>query len=103
MSDPKNAIDLGHVQVLTEASHEIARLWVTHKGPSTVFINAHSMPDPVMFGMLLADAAHHGAKAYAQAHGITEEEAHDRIWQGLELERESSGELETIDPTGVKH
>jgi hypothetical protein len=100
VSDPGNAIKLGKPERLGEDSYEIARLWVTHNGPSTVYINAHTLRDPALFGMLLADTAHHGARAYAAMYGIAEEEALAKIWQGLDSERGgSSGELETIEST----
>jgi hypothetical protein len=102
MSEPKNSMNLAGVTVLSDTdSVEIARLWVTNRGPSTVFINAGPLADPVMFGMLLADTAHHGAKAYAQQYGISEEEALSRIWQGLDLERnDPSGSMEHANPFG---
>lgn len=97
MSEPKNVIKLGKPELLGDTSHEIARLWVTHNGPSTAYINSYVMPDPSLYGMLLADAAHHGARAYAKMHGSTVEEALARIWEGLDAERESSGTFEAID------
>lgn len=100
MNDPTNAIRMGQTDRLGETSHEIARLWVTHDGPSTVYINVQLLRDPRLFGMLLADAAHHGARAYARTWGITEAEALSLIWQGLDAERTSSGEFETIETDG---
>jgi hypothetical protein len=77
-----------------EQAFEIARLWVSHRGPSMIYMNAHVMPDPRMFGMLVADTAMQGAKAYAQAHGISETEAMARIWEGLDAERANhSGDI----------
>jgi hypothetical protein len=102
MSEPKNRIDLDGVEVLSaDHSVEIARLWVTDRGPSTVFINAGPLADPFAFGVLLADTAHHAAKAYAKAHGMTEEEALAKIWEGLDAERaDPSGNMEHKDPFG---
>jgi hypothetical protein len=105
MSEPKNRIDLDGVQVLSaDQSVEIARLWVTDRGPSTVFINAGPLADPMAFGVLLADTAHHGARAYARQYGISEEEALAAIWRGLDAERgDPSGSMEHTDPFGRKH
>lgn len=102
MSEPANRIDLAGVQVLSPTdSVEIARLWVTNRGPSTVFINAHPLADPFAFGVLLADTAHHAAKAYAAAHGMSEAEALAKIWEGLDAERgDPSGSMEHQDPFG---
>ena len=46
-------------------------------------------PDPVTFGIALADAARHGAKAWSHAVGCSEEEALERIYWGLDAERGS--------------
>jgi len=101
MTEPLNDISLSGVTVLSDKSIEIARLWVTNGGGSTVFISAQRMPDASMFGMLLADTAGHAANAYASALGITPEEALERIWSGLDKERAApSGSMELADPFG---
>jgi len=103
MTEPTNAIPLAGVTVLGEKSIEVARLWVTDGGGSTVFIDARRMPDASMFGMLLADTAGHAANAYAGALGITPEEALERVWAGLDKERAApSGSMELTDPFGKK-
>ena len=103
MTEPANAINLEGVKVLSDQSVEIARLWVTNGGGSTVFIDARRMPDAGMFGMLLADTANHAANAYASALGITPEEAIERIWAGMDGERNNpSGSMELTDPFGKK-
>jgi hypothetical protein len=96
MTDHKNQIRMNPAAPLSDDSYEIARLWVTDQGPSTAFINARTLPDPAMFGMLLGDAAHHGARAYAEALGISIDEASARIWEGIDGERDSTGEIETV-------
>ena len=101
MTEPKNAIPLAGVQVLSDESVEIARLWVTNGGGSTVFIDARRMPDAAMFGMLLADTAGHAANAYAAALGISVEDAMKRVWSGMDKERAApSGSMELTDPFG---
>jgi hypothetical protein len=103
MTEPANSIQLAGVQVLGDTSVEIARLWVTNGGGSTVFIDARRMPDAAMFGMLLADTAGHAANAYAKALGISHEEALKRVWDGMDAERNTpSGSLELTDPFGKK-
>ena len=93
----RNSIDIS-ASPPPEQAIEIARLWVEHQGPSFAYINAHVMPDPAMYGMLMADAARHGAKAYAQATGISETEAMARIWEGFDRERsDHSGDLTLSD------
>ena len=101
MTEPLNNIPLDGVSVLSDASVEIARLWVTNGGGSTVFISAQRMPDAAMFGMLLADTAGHAANAYAAALGITPAEALERVWSGLDKERANpSGSMELANPFG---
>ena len=51
--------------------------------------------------MAMVDAIGHGAKAYAHALGIPEEEAHARIWEGLDAERANPTDTpREIDPDG---
>ena len=102
MNEHKNAIRMNPAAPLGDDSFEIARLWVTDQGPSTAYINARMLPDPAFFGMLLGDAAHHGAHAYAEALGISVEEATAKIWAGIDGERESSGEFEQFEGEGNK-
>lgn len=53
-------------------------------------VNPHALAaDPAVFGIALADAVRHGAKAWSQAVGCSEEEALERIWWGLDAERSS--------------
>jgi hypothetical protein len=89
MSEPRNAINLAGVEALAGDSREIARLWVTHRGPATIFINPGHLADPAMFGMLLVDTARHAARAYAQAQGRDESEMLTRLWQGFDTERDT--------------
>lgn len=71
-----------------EHGPEFLRMTATADGPVTCVINPHALAaDPAVFGIALADAARHGAKAWAQAVGCSEEEALERIWWGLDAER----------------
>ncbi|MFC7537953.1 DUF5076 domain-containing protein [Sphingomonas sp. GCM10030256] len=93
------AINVASQREALADSTEIARLWVEDGGPGTFFINAHKMPEPEMFGMMMADAIRHGARAYAHALEISEAEAEAMIWQGLDEERAGDGDnMTTIDP-----
>lgn len=104
MDHLKNAINLDHVDVLQGDAREIARLWVTHRGPATVFLNTSHLADPAMIGMLLVDTARHAARAYAQSRGMDEEEAMERIWQGFDAERGApSSELRAPDGEDSQH
>ena len=69
---------------------EFLRMTAAPDGPVTCVINPHALaPDPAVFGIALADAARHGAKAWALAVGCSEEDALERIWWGLDAERAS--------------
>ena len=57
-------------------SLEFARLWAEPEAGMTAIIEPRNLgADPFLFGMALVDAARHGAKAYAQAVNISEEDA----------------------------
>lgn len=73
-----------------EQSTEVARLWVEDNGPATCLIQPDKLAEPEMFGMLMTDTVRHGARAYAQCYGLSEEEALERIWRGVEMEREKN-------------
>jgi hypothetical protein len=72
-------------------SQEFLRMWSGKDGPATCFINPAALgADPFLLGLAVVDIIGHGAKAYAQAVGITEQEAKARIWEGLNAERSHS-------------
>jgi len=80
------AISIGEYDFL-DASVEVARLWVEDNGPATCIIQPERLSEPEMFGMLIVDAVRHGARAYSQCYGMSEEEALTRIWKGVDMER----------------
>lgn len=63
-------------------------MWIEHKGRATFFIQPDRIDGPEMFGMLMTDCVRHAALAFSQSLGISETEAADRIWQGLDAERD---------------
>ncbi len=81
-------------------SREFARFWSEPDGPLTCIIEPRALgADPFLFGMAMVDAVGHGAKAYAHALGISEEQALARIWEGLDAERASpTDEPREIEP-----
>ncbi len=89
---------------LLDKSVEVARLWVENEGPATCIIQPERLEEPEMFGMLMVDAIRHGARAFAQCYGLTEEDALRRIWQGVDAERgEPTSPLETIRNYGQNY
>jgi len=83
---PSAEIDLGGVPL--GGAQEFLRMW-NGQGVTCLIEPRALGADPALFGMALADAVRHGAKAYAHAVGISEAQALDRIWQGLDAERSS--------------
>ena len=69
-------------------SVEVARLWIENDGPATCLIQPDILAEPEMFGMLMVDTIRHAARAYSQCYGISEEDALQRIWAGLDAERD---------------
>jgi hypothetical protein len=72
------------------AAREFLRMSQSPTGDVTCVVDPFALAaDPAAFGLALADAARHGAKAWAQATDCTEEEALERIWWGFDAERAS--------------
>ena len=83
-------INLVPQAAMLEDSREFLRLWAKTDGPMLCFINPAQLgADPFLFGMALADAVRHGARAWARAVNIPVEHAEERIWEGLDAERAS--------------
>ncbi|HEX8554645.1 MAG TPA: DUF5076 domain-containing protein [Sphingomonas sp.] len=72
---------------LTPRSAEVLRVWITDRSGSTVLIAPDVLADAEMFGVLMADAIDHAAKAHAQALDMTQEQAATLIWRGLDRAR----------------
>ena len=69
---------------------EFLRMSTSPGGPVICVIDPRAIgPDPAAFGIALVDAIRHGAKAYAGAIGVSEENALERIWWGFDAERNS--------------
>lgn len=99
MSGKPTPIDLVPYADMLGDSREFLRVWAKQNGPVTCFINPVPIgADPLAFGMALVDCVRHGAKTYAQATGITEIEALERIWQGVEAERANPTDIATQYP-----
>ena len=100
--EPKNAIRLEDGDDLTDESYEVARVWITNNGGSSVWIAAWVMDDPVTFGHLMADTIRHGARAYATTYDIDEGAALQSIVDGVGDElREQFTEITTIQEGGL--
>lgn len=94
----KNAIagelDIGGAAHLLKGSSEFLRMWNRPGGDVTCLIDPAAIDaDPAVFGIALVDCIRHGARAYANAVGISEQHALERIWFGVDAERQSPTDL----------
>jgi len=87
-------LDISGATHLLGESSEFLRMWTAKGGKATCLIDAAALaPDPAVFGIALVDAVRHGARAWAQAVGISEEAALERIWFGFDAERNNPTDL----------
>lgn len=66
---------------------EVLRVWAAEGSPQQFTLQS-TWDDPAAWGLLLADLAHHAARAYA-ANGLSETAAFERIVAGLRAELEN--------------
>jgi hypothetical protein len=98
--NPDGQISLAGYDFL-ESSVEVARLWVENGGPATCIIQPERLSEPEMFGMLMVDTVRHAARAYSQCYGMPEGEALERVWAGLDAERDQhTTPLDTLQNYG---
>jgi hypothetical protein len=95
--DPRGAIALENGETLTDASVEVARIWITDGAGSAVWIDARVLEDPQVFGYLMADTIRHAARAYAGTWDMAEGDALQRIVAGVSEElRDQVSSITTI-------
>ena len=96
-------LDVGDLDGLREAS-EFLRMWSRPGGEVTCVIDPPALgADPMLFGMALADALRHGAKACAHAVNVSEDHAFARIRQGLDAELNNPTDTPRPITTGMMH
>ena len=95
--DHPNSIAQENGDVLTDASAEVARIWITDRAGSSVWIDAGLLEDPHVFGYLMADTMRHAARAYAGTWGVDVEAGLLAIVEGVgEQLRDQFGKIYTI-------
>ncbi|MGN6820052.1 MAG: DUF5076 domain-containing protein [Sphingomonas sp.] len=101
MTDKPIPIDLVPFADVLGGGREFLRAWT--KGDNTLsFVNPRPIgPDPAMFGLALVDIARDAAASYAKAIGIAEQEALERIWKGMDLERGAAPDDNALPPPVV--
>lgn len=89
-----NELDISSAAHLLQDSCEFLRMWAKPGGPATCLVDPAALgADPALFGIALVDCIRHGARAWANATGISEADALDRIWLGFDAERSSPTDL----------
>jgi hypothetical protein len=91
-------ITLGVLQGLPEEAWELARFWVTSER-SFVAVGRTKGWSPELLGSLLVECVHTAAAGYAGAESMTEAEALQRLWRGLDEERARLGSPESPENT----
>ena len=89
-----NELDISSAAHLLQGSSEFLRMWAKPGGPATCLVDPAALgADPALFGIALVDCIRHGARAWANATGISEADALNRIWFGFDAERNSPTDL----------
>jgi hypothetical protein len=101
MTDRPVPIDLVDYAEMLGNGREFLRVWT--KGNTTLtFVNPRPIgPDPAVFGIALADVIRTAAATYAKATGTSEEQALERIWAGLDAERDAVPDDNALPPPVV--
>ncbi len=88
MTDKPIPIDLVPFADMLGGGREFLRAWAKPDGPTSYFVNPKALgADPALFGIALVDAARHAAAAWGKALGHSQDEMLNRIWEGLDAER----------------
>ncbi len=66
---------------------ELARFWISSER-SFVSVGRYEQWTPELLGSLLIECVHTAAATYAEAGSMTEQEALQRIWNGIDQERD---------------
>lgn len=78
---------------LERGGHEVLRACVSEGAVSVAM--RRSFDDPFVWGILLVDLARHAARIYAAEAGMSEDEAMQRILEGVRAELDSPTDLGT--------
>jgi hypothetical protein len=96
MTDKPIPIDLVPFAETLGDSREFLRVWAKDDG-TLCFVNPRALgADPALFGIAMVDVVRNAASTYAKAIGVSEDEALDRIWTGLDAERSAPTEDDAL-------
>ena len=82
-------LDLSAIEHQLGDASEFMRMWSRGGGAFCIIEPQNLGADPAMFGIAMADAIRHGAKAWANAVQVSEEHALERVMQGFNAEMKS--------------
>lgn len=82
-------LDLSAIEAQLSEASEFMRMWARDGGAMCIIEPQNLGADPAMFGIAMADAIRHGAKAWARAVNVSEDHALERIMQGFNAEMKS--------------
>ncbi len=101
MTEKPIPIDLVPYAELLGDSRECLRVWAKDGGTLS-FINPRPLgADPALFGIAMVDVIRNAASTYAKATGVPEDQALERIWMGLDAERDAPTEDNALPPPVV--
>ena len=90
MSHPKDELPAPDAAVEDVRSFELLRLWFAHEAPRTV-ARGGLWPDPAAWGIVLAEAARHVAREYADETDVDGTVALARLRAGFDAELGDAG------------
>jgi len=101
MTEKPIPIDLVPYAELLGDSREFLRVWAKDGG-TLCFVNPRPLgADPALFGIAMVDVIRNAASTYAKATGMPEDEALERLWMGLDAERNAPTENDALPPPVV--
>jgi hypothetical protein len=101
MTDKPIPIDLVPFAETLGDGREVLRVWAKDGG-TLCFVNPRPLgADPALFGIAMVDVVRNAASTYAKATGTPEDQALDRIWMGLDAERNAPTEDDALPPPVV--
>ena len=101
MTEKPVPIDLVPFAETLGDSREFLRVW-SKDGGTLCFVNPRPLgADPAMFGIAMVDVIRNAASTYAKAIGVSEDQAFERIWMGLDAERSAPTEDDALPPPVV--
>ena len=101
MTEKPIPIDLVRYAELLGDGREFLRVWAKDGG-TLCFVNPRPLgADPALFGIAMVDVIRNAASTYAKATGMPEGQALERIWMGLDAERDAPTDDDALPPPVV--